>query len=890
MSKVRPEISAEHMRFLEDQASSRDALKDGGVWSVYDADDLPKDMRLWPGRDGYPGLAFRWRGYDGQELIQLRPDKPIRFPDGHEAKYVFRKDADMILNVHPWMDKQVDDPQVPLVIIEGTKQYLAAVSALGKDSPYALVGMPGCYGWRQHKKPLPDLGALCQVVSGRECLLTFDADFKTNPDVYDAAKKLCELLKLYGAASVKFVAVPVVNTGTDGLDDVLSSLLGAEAKRDALIGLFERADSKLPARRPTKTKVTPYTDQTGRVLVQKVVDGIFEEHVLALAPDGTIAIYDKGVYHLDHQGFEMTKVIGDLLDDNYTDRTRANVLSLVKAELGHQNLRLPTEPASPWLNLRNGMLDQSGPTLHPHSPDYFSTVQLPFDWDPEATCPTYEAWLEQVAGADQIELIEQVFAQMLYPQETPTKAAFTFGPSRSGKSTLLRIMTRIAGDDNTSAATLQELGKDRFATSDLFGKVLNVAADLSHKAVSDISIFKNLTGDDLVAAQFKGRDRFKFRNHALLAFSANEVPQVDETTAAYRERTAKLRFGNTFAGHEDPTIEARMGTELSGILRRLVAAGRKRRLSGGTWALENVEARAEFNASSDIVARWFTETKTVVTVVPGDGDDMKPVGFHSCLPAKHGTTKTHLKQDFETWCDLEGEDFRITLGRLTRALTGYDGVFEVLVGKNKQKMLNIINKPSEDSVDHTPSTTSSDSSDRSDSFEGELATSEGEVGGTDLHEGEDVPTHIDEVRASETAETATSVTTVIEADFDLLHQWVYNIIVEDPAKATETKIRERLGISSTEYHGARDHLIKIGAVARRKGRGFDLLADLKLVRDAYIPLDPDRAVVPAGSWAALFDGVAVRPCVDCGTTEHADVQMLPTCDACLIPYELENDE
>lgn len=888
--KVRPKISTEHLEFLEGQAITRDVLRDAGVYTLYDADDLPKSMRLWPGRDGYPGLAFPWRGYDGAVLTQVRPETPIKFDDGHVAKYVFPKGCEMILTIHPWMDELVDTPTVPLMIIEGTKQYLAAVSALGKDSEYALVGMPGCYGWKQHRKPLPDLGALAEVLPGRSVYLGFDADWKHNRDVFEAAKALTDLLLLYGVTEVRYVAVP--GQGTEGLDDVLANV---PDKREALLSLLRRAETKLPLRPPPRTQASDFTDEKGHTLRQKVVETVLEMHEMALAPDGSIMIYQKGVYQLDISMFKITKVLSDILGDRFTVTERASLIAMLQAELADLGRVVPPNPISPWVNLPNGMLDPRTLELHPHDPKLLSITQLPIEWDPEAICPTYDAWLEQVIG-DQAELLHQVLAQMLAPQERPTKALFEFGPSRSGKSTSLRIARRIAGDGNTASETLHSLTSDKFAKANLYGKVLNTAADLSAKRVSDLSTFKMLTGDDSISAQFKGKQHFEYVNRAVICFSSNEPPTVNEGSNAYRVRLAKIAFDRSFEGAEDPTIEARiMASELPGVLVRIARAGQARFAVSGFWAPERASATAAFEQYSDSVARWLSEEKTIVTHLqadrfarPGEGD---AISAQQWVSPRVCSTLTDLHKNFVDWADENHEDSfgKVTLGK---RLDSIDGVLRVRItgARGNDRGLNIVDMIYDD-VDH-PTLSST--------------TSLGKVGKVGIVE-EGLATQDDEVRDQEASQAFIALAPaelkptmpvpvaaesdplpVVEARITGMHQRVYDMIVADPPKAREKKIREVLGISATEYQATRDRLLSIGVIAKRiKGLGFDVTGDLVRIHPPYEQPDPTRSKLRREAVTSIYDLIPDPVCVDCGTNPGPRNAMLPHCPDCLIPFDLD---
>jgi putative DNA primase/helicase len=67
-----------------------------------------------------------------------------------------------------------------------------------------------------------------------------------------------------------------------------------------------------------------------------------------------------------------------------------------------------------------------------------------------------------------------------------------------------------------------------------------------------VSVFKLMTGEDVVLANRKYGAQFTFTNRALFAFSANELPTIGEGSRAYSERIKPFRFDRSFAGREDP--------------------------------------------------------------------------------------------------------------------------------------------------------------------------------------------------------------------------------------------------------------------------------------------------------------------------------------------------
>jgi P4 family phage/plasmid primase-like protien len=309
------------------------------------------------------------------------------------------------------------------------------------------------------------------------------------------------------------------------------------------------------------------------------------------------------------------------------------------------------------LNLENGMLDlRTGELLH-HAPEYASCVQFPVVWNPNAKAPVYEAWLASQIP-DQAADLEEAASAVLDQSVTPAKALFLFGPSRSGKSTFLRIIQEVVGRANYSGVSLHQLSDDRFAAANVYGKALNVSGDLSAAHVEDISMFKKMTGEDLIQANRKFGGQFPFTSRALFVFSANELPTVGEGSRAYFERIKPFRFGVSFAGREDPTLELAMLEELPGILVRWVSAWQARR-ARGTALVTDPAVAARFEIASDKVRRFVDECCEGVEM---DGDTVEKV-----------VTTVELYAAFKEWSNQEGTK-ALARSRFTARLETLPGV------------------------------------------------------------------------------------------------------------------------------------------------------------------------------------------------------------------------
>lgn len=587
-----------HSQLLTDSAIDLAVAEEAGVRSVGSKADLPSDM---PFRDAGPGIVFPWRPLSGETVLQYRPDKPPEIDGEPGPKYVFQKGIPSPLWVHPRMD---DTTRNVVVIVEGTKQHLAAVSAAPEG--VFLVGMAGCNGWSTKGAPTPDLAEL--PIDSNKVVLVFDADMERNRNVWNAAEKLGSACTALGATSVCFARIPA--GATTGLDDYLATM-PPERRTKAFATIIESAPAKLP-RRPAKSKPKPRsTDSTAELFnkdglrVVAVVDEFRKGQHHALGLDGSIWTYKSqfGIYQDDEHA--LVGGTRDLLGDRWRQSHHNNVMALVAAELAAENLRLPDAPFGTLVAVTNGMLDPLTGELHRHHPNHLAYARLSIPWDPSARCPKFDSWLEQRCGQQADDLLEAL-GLVLTPDAAQRKVPFLIGPTRSGKGTVIRVLEAIVGSEHVSAATLHQLSANRFASADLVGKVLNSAGDLSDRHIEDLAMFKAVTGNDTVAAERKFRDAFTFRNTALFVFSANTPPTVSETSRAYMARMRPYLFPFSYENHEDPHVERELLGELPGVLVRLVEAVQRWHARGGYTPVNPIVADL-FARQSDPVAMFVAE-------------------------------------------------------------------------------------------------------------------------------------------------------------------------------------------------------------------------------------------------------------------------------------------
>jgi len=103
----------------------------------------------------------------------------------------------------------------------------------------------------------------------------------------------------------------------------------------------------------------------------------------------------------------------------------------------------------------------------------------------------------------------------LYKEYFIEKSIMLVGGGRNGKGKTIELLKRLVGADNCCSIPLASLRADGFSISELFRKLFNLAGDIGNQDLKDTSMFKSLTGRDLV------NGKRKFMNDLVLRIMLN---------------------------------------------------------------------------------------------------------------------------------------------------------------------------------------------------------------------------------------------------------------------------------------------------------------------------------------------------------------------------------
>ncbi|WJR34076.1 phage/plasmid primase, P4 family [Mycobacteroides immunogenum] len=659
------------------------------IRSVETQADLPDYFREREDIVRPRGILFGWRTKDGSIEWQLRLDEPLTDPDtGRVKKYLMRADSGIRYGLI------LKRSGSKVLIVEGTKQGHSVASAI--DMNTSVIQIPGCTGWSRGGWTVPM--EMVQLTSNKQVHILLDADAEVNFNVYTAGEKLASRLSPT-AASVKFLRCP--GEGKSGIDDFLSTLDERQRKL-TLETLIKNAKTKPAEQRPKPAlrvidgEGNPNGDNSewmfspgGKLRVDTVAKHLLTtETPVALGASG-LSVYSGGVYEVSDAAIE--SMIGDLLLDQYDTGKVSNLSSRLRGLCHSRGLVLRDARTflgesplfdEPLLCVENGVVHLESGELLPHDPAYLMTTRFAVKYDPAATCPTFDAWLSEstkIKGRDQVDVLLDVCSQLIDFTRLPEKSPFLFGPTRSGKSTFLELLRKLVGPGATSGMKMQDLESDQFAIADLYGKRINIDADVSDEYVPSVSNLKRLTGRDPLTANMKYGRRFTFINQALPVFSGNTLPTVGERSRAFMARVVPVSFPHSKEGSEDESLPERLADELPGILNRLIEAWRARRARGKFLAprrivLTDFEQRVSSVHSFLADACWLWKRGGEGWVPPREGEEAKTIR------AGYGLKVTSLYKLYETWAAATGHRGKLLQGNFKKQILEIPGV---VVGKGQ---------------------------------------------------------------------------------------------------------------------------------------------------------------------------------------------------------------
>lgn len=213
-----------------------------------------------------------------------------------------------------------------------------------------------------------------------------------------------------------------------------------------------------------------------------------------------------------------------------------------------QNARMnqPKETKESWIQFKEKIIDLETDEEWKATSEYFVTNPINWKLGENEETPIMDKLFISWVGEEHKQELYELMAFSIVPNYFIHRIWCLIGSGSNGKSTFLKILTKFIGLENTTSSSLNALIKERFEGSKLLHKLTCLIGETNFNLISNTSFLKNLTGEDLIRCEFKGKDVFDFVNYAKLIMATNSLPPTADKTEGYYRRWKILKFFNKF--------------------------------------------------------------------------------------------------------------------------------------------------------------------------------------------------------------------------------------------------------------------------------------------------------------------------------------------------------
>lgn len=349
------------------------------------------------------------------------------------------------------------------------------------------------------------------------------------------------------------------------------------------------------------------------------------------------------------------------------------------------------------INFEDGILYLDTMELKEHSPKIYSTIQLPAKYreiEVATDAPeVFESYMMNLVDND-VEiytiLMEWIGLTIsnIYGYRTK-KALFLVGEGDTGKSQLKSLVERMLGSKNITTVDMKKLNT-QFGTSAIYQKRLAGCNDMSFQRVDDMSIFKQITGGDKIAIEFKNKNVFTYSYLGTLWFNCNGMPYFggDRGEWVY-ERIIPIFCKNRIPKEkQDSRILEKMWAEKNQILNEVLIFLKK--LINDNYKITLPQNVLEYREKYEI------ENNPLLSFIDECCEELE----EEMIPSKRDK-KSFFKQAFYKWCDINNygkgktkiKDIEKTLkeryGEEFKKVDGYECISKLKIKKEAIKELGI---------------------------------------------------------------------------------------------------------------------------------------------------------------------------------------------------------
>jgi len=221
-----------------------------------------------------------------------------------------------------------------------------------------------------------------------------------------------------------------------------------------------------------------------------------------------------------------------------------------------------------WINMQNGTLeihDDGSVKFREHRSSDFFNYCLNYGYEPNAQCPKWESFLNEVLPEQQMQMLLAEYVGYCFTKNMKLeKMAVFYGTGCNGKSVTMDVIEHILGKENVSHVSLSSATTDDENRTHLEGKLVNISPE-SNKNI-DAATLKQLVSGEPINVRKLYVGSYVIYDYAKLITSFNVLPPV-ESSFGYFRRWLLFPFNVTISDDkQDINLVYKLCDELPGIM------------------------------------------------------------------------------------------------------------------------------------------------------------------------------------------------------------------------------------------------------------------------------------------------------------------------------------
>lgn len=355
-----------------------------------------------------------------------------------------------------------------------------------------------------------------------------------------------------------------------------------------------------------------------------------------------------------------SRIYAEAAEDGLPDDVRSALVKHAKVSHGHDRLKAmialaKSDPSfavvhdvwdkNAWLlNVENGTIELKTLAFREHDRTDMLTHMSKIEYNPVATCPTWNVCLEQWQPKEDIRaFLRRGVGYSLTGNTREQKLFYLYGSGSNGKSVFLEACQFILGGywlKSKSDSFMRQMNKNASGAQPdlvpLIGKRFVTTSEVSQSERLNEALVKDLTGGDTFAVRDLYRGMVNFTPQCKIWFYGNHKPRISSDDGGIWRRFLLVNFGVIIPEDQrDPDMLVKLRAESSGILNWALEGLRDWLKNGLNTPDEINRATAEYRQAEDVIGRFVDDA---LIIMPGNS-----------------ITGQQMYQIYTTWCKANGE-------------------------------------------------------------------------------------------------------------------------------------------------------------------------------------------------------------------------------------------